>query len=156
MARTGETTQDYLQHHRASNETEIEHLNADFEDRSRYDNNANPIATTWLISFQHLAETYPIAIKYLKFICFLAEKDIPVLLLPPERDERARRKAISILAGYAFIMVRGQSDSSDMHRLVRLATKNWLGRDWRACCTNICSTCPKPIHIQYMRTDRYG
>jgi hypothetical protein len=66
LARTGETAADYLQYCRMSKKTEIQLLNMDFEDRYRYPNNANPITTTWLISFQHVAKLYPLAIRPLR------------------------------------------------------------------------------------------
>ncbi|KAI0172215.1 hypothetical protein GGR52DRAFT_549464 [Hypoxylon sp. FL1284] len=34
-------------------------LSQDFEDRNRYENISNPIATTWLISFSHVSCDYP-------------------------------------------------------------------------------------------------
>ncbi|KAH8660124.1 hypothetical protein BX600DRAFT_522911 [Xylariales sp. PMI_506] len=137
MAATGETTTDYLEHCHTSKESEIELLNTEFEDRYRYPDNANPIATTWLISFQHLIQSAPLAISYLRFICFLAEKNIPVSLLPPGKNKQKENQAIGILEGYAFIIMRGRRESFDMHRLVRLATRNWLRQKWKDCCTYV-------------------
>ncbi|KAI1275681.1 kinesin light chain 1, partial [Xylaria sp. FL0933] len=127
MAKTGMTTQQYLSHCESSDKTLIKLLSKDFEDRGRYKiGGSNPIATTWLITFEHIQRDYPTAASYLKFICFLAEKDIPVALLPPEEDELARDEAIGILKGYALITEREEPDSFDIHRLVRLAMRNWL------------------------------
>ena len=59
------------------------------------------------------------------FMSFLAEKDIPAPLLPPA-DKLDRDEAIGTLKAYAFITQRGEQDSFDLHRLVRLAMRNWL------------------------------
>ncbi|KAI1346857.1 kinesin light chain 1 [Xylaria sp. FL0043] len=127
MANTGMTTQQYLSHCESSDKTLSKLLSKDFEDRGRYKTGgSNPIATTWLITFEHIQRDYPTAARYLKFLCFLAEKDIPVSLLPPEEDELARDEAIGILKGYAIITEREEPDSFDIHRLVRLAMRNWL------------------------------
>ncbi|KAM0254840.1 hypothetical protein ACHAQJ_006381 [Trichoderma viride] len=65
------------------------------------------------------------AAKYLQFISFLAEKDIPKSLLPEAKKIEAM-DAIGTLKAYAFITEHEGKDSFDMHRLVRLATQNWL------------------------------
>ncbi|KAF7136892.1 hypothetical protein CNMCM5793_006507 [Aspergillus hiratsukae] len=119
----------YLDHCKSSDKTLIKLLSKDFEDRRRYKGSQNPVATTWLISFEHIARDNPVAARYLKFICFLAEKDIPVSLLPPASDQLEADEAIGILKAYAFITSRESHDSFDMHRLVRLATQNWLDKE---------------------------
>lgn len=110
----------------AIKKTLIKLLSKDCEDRARYKGTRNPVATTWLISFEHITRDNPVAARYLKFICFLAEKDIPISLLPPASDQLDADEAIGILKAYAFITNRESHDSFDMHRLVRLATRNWL------------------------------
>lgn len=131
MSRTGISTGTYLSYCDSSDATEIEILSQHFEDHSRYryDKSANPIATTWLISFQHIMNKYPLASQYLKFICHLAEKDIPASVLPRFKDEIERNVAIGVLKNYAFITARDDSDSFDIHRLVRLAVRNWMKQE---------------------------
>lgn len=131
MSRTGISTSTYLSYCDSSDVTEIEILSQHFEDHSRYryDKSANPIATTWLISFQHITKQYPLASQYLKYICYLAEKDIPTSLLPRFEDEIERNVAIGVLKNYAFITARDDSDSFDIHRLVRLAVRNWMNQE---------------------------
>ncbi|RYP16975.1 hypothetical protein DL765_004817 [Monosporascus sp. GIB2] len=126
MAKTGISTTKYLNYCQSSDQIMAELLSKDFEDRNRYKDMNNPIATTWLISFNHISRDMPLAAQYLKFICFLAEKDIPVSLLPPGENELKAEEAIGTLKGYAFILERENPDSFDIHRLVRLATRNWL------------------------------
>ncbi|KAI1159510.1 P-loop containing nucleoside triphosphate hydrolase protein [Nemania serpens] len=85
----------------------------------------NPVATTWLISFEHISQHNPRAADYLKFICFLAEKDIPQSLLPPILKMQTA-EAIGSLSAYAFILERDKPGSFDVHRLVRLVMRSWL------------------------------
>jgi hypothetical protein len=40
------------------------------------------------------------------------------------------REAPGVLKGYAFIIERDKTDTFDIHRLVRLATRNWLRDNW--------------------------
>ncbi|KAI4599602.1 hypothetical protein KJ359_001699 [Pestalotiopsis sp. 9143b] len=150
MAKTRTTTATYLKYCLESDEKQMKLLSTGFEDLGRYSRETNPIATTWLISFQHLKRTYPLAVEYLKFICFLAEKDIPIRLLPYEEDEGAKNEAISMLEGYAFISIQDQEDAFDVHRLVRLAARNWVKHEWDVCYTRaiqrLAEVYPSPKH----------
>jgi len=126
MAKIGISASKYLDHCRSSDKSMIKLLSKDFEDRGRYKTIRNPIATTWLISFEQISRDNQLAAFYLRFMCFLAEKDIPVSLLPEADDELEMVEAIATLKAYAFIGPRKGEDSFDMHRLVRLAMQNWL------------------------------
>ncbi|CAG9990553.1 unnamed protein product [Clonostachys byssicola] len=125
------TTTKYLSYCQSSDGRTITMLSKDFEDRSRYKHTRNPVATTWLISFTHLSRDKPLAARYLRSICFLAEKDIPESLLPFEEDEIERDKATAALKAYAFITKRENAAAFDIHRLVRLAMRNHLRREER-------------------------
>ncbi|RYP53741.1 hypothetical protein DL768_001341 [Monosporascus sp. mg162] len=82
MGKTRISTAKYLNFCRSSDGTLVRRLlSKGLEDRGQYIGIQNGVATTWLISFQHLSRENPLAAKYLKFICFLAEKDIPASLL---------------------------------------------------------------------------
>ncbi|KAI4599640.1 hypothetical protein KJ359_001737 [Pestalotiopsis sp. 9143b] len=61
MAKTRTTTATYLKYCLESDEKQMKLLSTGFEDLGRYSRETNPIATTWLISFQHLERTYPLA-----------------------------------------------------------------------------------------------
>jgi tetratricopeptide (TPR) repeat protein len=67
-------------------------------------------------------------------MCFLAEKDIPESLLPLADDELEADEATGTLKAYAFVTQREGSDSFDIHRLVRLAMRNWLDEGQRKEC----------------------
>ncbi len=125
MAEMGISAAKYLRHCQSSDKNWIKLLSRDFDDQGRYKNIENPVATTWLISFRQITDANPRAAQYLQFISFLGEKDIPHALLPLGEDELEQEAAIGILKAYAFIIPKGE-ESFDIHRLVRLAMRNWL------------------------------
>ncbi|GAB1314018.1 Tetratricopeptide-like helical (Fragment) [Madurella fahalii] len=137
MSKTGMSVSKYLGHCRSSDKGLIKLLSKDFEDRGRYNTIQNPIATTWLISFDQISRNNRLAADYLRFACFLAEKNIPVSLLPGTDDELETAEAIGTLKAYAFIAQRDGEDSFDMHRLVRLAMRNWLASQEEQCMTRV-------------------
>ncbi|EXA53652.1 hypothetical protein FOVG_01387 [Fusarium oxysporum f. sp. pisi HDV247] len=132
MFKTGISTARYLEHCLSSDATLVKLLSREFEDRGRYDRIKNPVATTWLISFEHISRDGPRAGEYLEFICFLAERGIPISLLPPASDKMETEEALGTLEAYGFITRREEGESLDMHRLVRLAMWNWLRQEGQA------------------------
>ncbi|KAK4205848.1 P-loop containing nucleoside triphosphate hydrolase protein, partial [Rhypophila decipiens] len=128
MARNQITVMAYFKLCSSSDEETIGVLSKHFDDRHRYDKSQNAIATTWLISFQHISHHYPLAADYLEFMCFLVEKDIPQSLLPPAPSKIDALEAIGTLKAYAFVTQRQQQDAYDIHRLVQLSMFNWLAQ----------------------------
>ncbi|PTB62779.1 purine and uridine phosphorylase [Trichoderma citrinoviride] len=122
------STVEYLGLCESDDKDMIDLLSRDFEDRHRYREVQNPVATTWLISFNQILKHNPLAAEYLKFMSMLAEKGIPKSFLPPAKAIDAI-DAIGTLKAYAFIAQREGCDSFDMHRLVRLAMRNWLEKE---------------------------
>ncbi|KAK7959729.1 TPR-like protein [Apiospora aurea] len=123
---TNATVLKYLSYCKSSDQSMIKMLSKDFEDQDRYQAIQNPIAVTWLISFQQIQRDTPLAAGYLRSIVYFAEKDIPISFLPAGEDEMDRDEAISTLQAYTFIIDRGTLDRFDIHRLVRLTTRNWV------------------------------
>lgn len=108
----------------------IELLSENFEDHRRYQETKNPIATTWIISFDQIRMQDPLAARILSFISCILRENIPVSLLPLGNSEVEQTKSIGTLTAYAFITKREdqrqKDESYDTHRLVHLATQNWL------------------------------
>jgi tetratricopeptide (TPR) repeat protein len=125
MQQTRETPKEYLRLCRASDRNLIRLLSQGFKDRTRYEDAENPVAKAWLISFIHLSNNNPLAGRYLHFMSFLSEKNIPLSILPPQ-DELEANRAIGALQAYGFVTAREDREFVDMHRLVRLAIRNWL------------------------------
>ena len=104
----------------------IDILSEEFEDEGRYKDIKNPIATTWLISFEKIRTRDPLAADYLSFMSCVDAKDIPQSLLPPVQSPKMAVDAIGTLSAYSFITKHKTAQILDLHRLVHLATRNWL------------------------------
>jgi tetratricopeptide (TPR) repeat protein len=57
------------------------------------------------------------------------QKDIPQSLLPAGTLRKKEIEAIGTLRAYSFIIQRGEAMVFDLHRLVHLATRNWLQKE---------------------------
>jgi hypothetical protein len=104
-------------------------LSEDFEDDGRYPDVMNPVATTWLISFQQIQHCDPLAADYLSLMACVDSKDIPLSLLPSGSSRKKEMDAIGTLDAYSFISKRPAYPTIDLHRLVHLATRNWLRKE---------------------------
>jgi tetratricopeptide (TPR) repeat protein len=121
---------DYLSLFDEQEEDVIELLSEEFEDDWRYRSVKNPVATTWLISFEQIRTCDPLAAEYLSFMACVDRKDIPQSLLPlAGRSRKLAMEAIGTLRAYYFIATRGQAAVFDLHRLVHLATRSWLQKE---------------------------
>ncbi|KAH0551380.1 hypothetical protein GP486_007405, partial [Trichoglossum hirsutum] len=125
----GITLSDYLLLLVEQEEDVIDLLSEEFEDDWRYRNVKNPVATTWLISFEQIRQVSPLAAEYLSFIACIEPRDVPQSLLPPAQSRKKEVDAIGTLAAYSFLSRRSAGLSLDLHRLVHLATRNWLRRE---------------------------
>ncbi|PLB46624.1 violaceus kinesin [Aspergillus steynii IBT 23096] len=122
---------DYLELLEAQESDVIELLSEEFEDEGRYTDTQNPIATTWLISFQQIQRLDQVAAEYLAFMACIDPRDIPQSLLPDSFSrgsitKKKRIDAIGLLKGYSFVNEQAGHDFLSLHRLVHLATRNWL------------------------------
>jgi tetratricopeptide (TPR) repeat protein len=130
------SAQTYLDLLDDTEENIIDLLSEDFsDDEQRFRKGQNPVASTWLISFDQMRIRHPLAADYLAFTSCLSEKNIPLSFLPKASSKKKMTEAQGILTGYSFL--RKQDDGQDqskevlyqMHRLVRLATRNWLRKE---------------------------
>lgn len=110
-------------------ESVIELLSEHFEDEYRYPDTENPVSATWLISFHSIQKTNALAARYLTFIACIDYKDIPLSLLPEADTQLEKEKALGMLRAYSFISQQAKSEFATMHRLVHLATRNWLRKE---------------------------
>ena len=125
---------EYIKLCESSEEDMIEVLSEDFEDEGRYKDMKNPVVATWLISFIQICWQDKLAGEYLSFMACLVRQNIPRSLLPMARSKRRAIDAIGTLTAYSFITKRKSDDLFDMHRLVHIATRNWLKQEnkWRS------------------------
>ncbi|PYI09862.1 hypothetical protein BO78DRAFT_362418 [Aspergillus sclerotiicarbonarius CBS 121057] len=130
---------EYLQLYRESPQWQMDLVSEDFEDGIRdQGSNKNPIATTWFISFEYIGRNFPAAGDMLKRMSLLESQAIPVFLVfTSERLSPELVKALGTLQAFSLITpsaleagtpTKGQG-TYDMHRLVRLAMRNWLGQN---------------------------
>ncbi|KAH8598454.1 hypothetical protein B0O99DRAFT_699820 [Bisporella sp. PMI_857] len=128
IATTAIPLADYVVLFESSEYDTIQMLSVDFDDQTRYRDEQikNPIATTWLISFEQIQKEDPLAAKYLSFMACLLRENIPQSLLPETTSKLDGIKAIGTLTAYSFLTRKANSHMFDMHRLVHLVTRNWL------------------------------
>jgi hypothetical protein len=100
-------------------------LSEEFHDDWRSQDITNPVATTWLISFERIHRTNRQASNILSFMACIQPTEIPESLLPPSQSRTAWSAAIGTLVGYSFVS-RRPTGYFDVHQLVHLATRNWL------------------------------
>ena len=103
----------------------VELLSQDFEDEWRYAGINNSVAVTWLISFHQIQRLNPLAADYLLFMSCIDPRDIPLSLLPPDFTVK-QQNALGLLKAYSFITGQVDDQTVSLHRLVHVATRNWL------------------------------
>ena len=122
----------YIALYKESEENMIDILSENFKAQARYESTKNPVAATWLISFNQIRHEDPLAAEYLAFMSCVNQRDIPASILPVHQTLRMN-KALGTLKAFSFITLRTTLhdgiDSYDVHRLVHLATRNWLKLD---------------------------
>ncbi|KAF1810813.1 HET-domain-containing protein [Eremomyces bilateralis CBS 781.70] len=122
----GTSIADYLSLLNEQDESIIELLSEDFEDDGRYRNIKNPVATTWLISFERIQQHDSLAADYLSLMACIEPKEIPQSYFSPGPSRKKEIDAIGTLHAYSFITKRPTGLTVDLHRLVHIATRNWL------------------------------
>ncbi|KAF9890136.1 hypothetical protein FE257_006297 [Aspergillus nanangensis] len=111
--------------------TVIELLSENFDDDWRYKELKNPVATTWLISFEKIRLSDPLAVDLLCFISCIEPSMIPRSLLPEASTKKKMVDAIGTLAAYSFVHKQDGGLFLNVHRLVHLAMRNWLRSEAR-------------------------
>ncbi|KAL4947389.1 hypothetical protein BDW69DRAFT_204458 [Aspergillus filifer] len=105
----------------------VELLSEDFRDPGRYKDIQNPIITTWLISFNQIRDQNQSAADYLSFMACINPRNIPQGLLPSQISEKQKIDALGLLNAYSCTC--NQDAGINMHRLVQIATRNWLRKN---------------------------
>ncbi|KAN0086959.1 putative kinesin [Elaphomyces granulatus] len=126
MNQTGVSVATYLSFLERQEDEMVELLSQDFEDEWRYAESKNPVAVTWLISFHQIQRLNSLAADYLSFMSCVDPRDIPLSLLPPDSSQIKQQSALGLLKAYSFITGQADDQTLSLHRLVHLATRNWL------------------------------
>ncbi|RAK80124.1 Pfs, NB-ARC and TPR domain protein [Aspergillus fijiensis CBS 313.89] len=106
----------------------MEMLNEEFDDDGRYAEIQNPVATTWLVSFSQIQQLDETASDYLSFMACINPRNIPESILPAAASAKRKVEAVGLLKAYSFVSIQGEDSTFSVHRLVHLATRNWLRR----------------------------
>jgi hypothetical protein len=104
----------------------VELLSQNFEDEWRYAGINNSVAVTWLISFHQIQKLNSLAADYLLFMSCIDPRDIPLSLLPPDSSQVKQQNALGLLKAHSFITGQADDQTVSLHRLVHVATRNWL------------------------------
>jgi tetratricopeptide (TPR) repeat protein len=78
------------------------------------------------ISFHQIQRLNPLASDYLSFMSCIDPRDIPQSLLPLDSSRVEQQNALGLLKAYSFITGQANGRIVSLHRLVHLATRNWL------------------------------
>ena len=104
----------------------IDLIGKKFREDTRYVGSANAVATTWVVSFDHIRKRDAVVADLLMFISCIEWKAIPRSILPSVQPEVRMEDAIGTLCGYSFVARREDEEVYDAHRLVHLATRVWV------------------------------
>ncbi|MCJ1306925.1 hypothetical protein MMC25_000569 [Agyrium rufum] len=119
----------YLELLAEQEEDVVDLLSEDFEDEGRDPGTNNPVAVTWLISFNQIHRRNVLAVEYLSFMACIEPIDIPQSMLPSGESRKQETEAIGLLKAYSFVEERTVTMTLNMHRLVHIATRNWLRKE---------------------------
>ncbi|PGG99111.1 hypothetical protein AJ79_08675, partial [Helicocarpus griseus UAMH5409] len=125
-----EQLSDYIQLLEEQESEIVELLSENFQDKWRYKDIQNPVATTWLISFQQIQHLNELAADYLSYTACVNPRNIPRSFLPQPTSKK-RIDAIGLLKAYSFVNEQAGSSCISLHRLVHLATRNWMKKNHR-------------------------
>ncbi|KAM0243985.1 hypothetical protein ACHAP5_006750 [Fusarium lateritium] len=125
LNQTGAPIRNYLSLLKGAESEVARVLGREFGDNTRYKGPRNAVGTTWIVSFDQMQKSNPVAIKLLSFISCIEPKAIPQSLLPDAEPEEFEW-AIGTLCSYSFLTRRGEGNVFDMHSLVHTATRGWL------------------------------
>ncbi|KAH8696259.1 hypothetical protein BGW36DRAFT_321293 [Talaromyces proteolyticus] len=107
----------------------VELLSEDFGDDGRYKDVQNPVAMTWLISFSQIQKTDQLAADYLSLMACVNPRNIPQSLFPQPISKKRMVDALGVLNAYSFIDIQPGNGFLTLHRLVHLATRNWIRKE---------------------------
>ena len=117
----------YLKLYKENDEMKTKLLSERFEAPGRDLEVPNPVIATFMISFEHIKRTTPQAARILSLMALLDRQGIPKPLIQGEAvDQMELVKALGTLKAFSLISSNEADDIFDMHRLVHLATRNWL------------------------------
>jgi tetratricopeptide (TPR) repeat protein len=124
MTKRHKTIPQYLSQFRDSEQSTITLLNHMFVDTEA----ASSVSTAWLISFNFIQAENPRAARLLFLMSLMDRDSIPASLVSGIFENVvAFDEAIGLLEAYSFVSPDETGSRYDMHRLVQIVTRGWLG-----------------------------
>jgi hypothetical protein len=75
---------------------------------------------------QQIQKLHQLACDYLSLMACVAPRNIPEPFLPRPALRKKMTDALGLLSPYSFIAIQPGNESITLHRLVYLATRNWV------------------------------
>lgn len=127
MVKRRKNIRQYLDEYKRNDSTKIRLLNQKSLHHGREARSFESVVTTWKVSFESIKTENPRAAKVLSIMSFLDRQSVPDSLLTLEgEDSYDFEDAIELLNSFSLITRNESNDSSNMHRLVQVATRAWL------------------------------
>lgn len=99
-----------------SEASRVELLAEEFTDSTRDSEAQNAITSTYVISFEQIARSNPIAADLLSYMACLDDQAVPKNLLPLPTSLVKASNALGILKAYSMIIADPTNTSFSMHR----------------------------------------
>ncbi|PYI10351.1 kinesin [Aspergillus sclerotiicarbonarius CBS 121057] len=121
------TVNEYIKLHNDNDETRMNLLCEPFETLGRDSGTPNALATTLIVSLDHIKKHEPYAIDALSLIAFLDQHHIPTSLMQQKITQTLDlTKALGTLKAFSLIIANGNGQNFSIHRLVQLTVRKWL------------------------------
>ncbi|KAJ6118319.1 hypothetical protein N7471_013786 [Penicillium samsonianum] len=122
------TVSRYLQLFRESESNQTHLLqHEDAKDLRRDPSIRHAVITTWQLSFEQIRHDWPAATDLLALMSMFDRQGIPEGLVRADGDGLQFEDAVAPLISYSLVRVEIETASFDMHRLVQLSVRTWLG-----------------------------
>jgi tetratricopeptide (TPR) repeat protein len=150
----------YLAEYRESDSRKTSLLNQAAGHLRRDEVPSNSVLLTWQISFDHIHSSRRSAADLLSLMCFFDRQGIQEALLrnpSGTTDNDGFEDDVLTLRDYSFITVTKEANTFEMHNLVQLTTRTWLGNHgqldrWRErFISNLCADMPTGKHENWQK-----
>ncbi|CAD0055233.1 unnamed protein product [Aureobasidium pullulans] len=128
------SVQQYLAEYRESDSRKTSLLNRAAGHLRRDKAASNSVLLTWQISFEHIRSSRRSAADLLSLMSFFDRQGIQEALLRnpgSTADNDSFEDDVLTLRDYSFITVTMEANTFEMHDLVQLATRTWLGNQYQ-------------------------
>ena len=126
MAENSISVIEYLEMYKESEDSKIELLSEGFEDLAIDSQAGSSVAATWSISFEQIEKSNILAADLLAYMACLDQQPVPISLLRLHGSSVQASKSLGLLKAYSLITASQDNSLFTMHRLVHIATRNWL------------------------------